>query len=107
MRRLAPLFVWDADDGHLLYGGMAQEDALDLDRGDVLAAADDDVLDPIATLDVPDWLDDRCIAGVVPAVGHRLPGSVRLQAVAIHHAVTADQDLSQGRRALEHLPPLP
>ena len=106
MRRLAPLFVWDADDGHLLYGGMAQEDALDLDRGDVLAAADDDVLDPIANLDVPVGLDDRCIAGVEPAVGHRLPGCLRVAVVAIHHGVTADHDLSQGSRVVGHLPPL-
>src|SRR5207245_1034830 len=68
MRRLPPLLVRDADDGHLLYGGMAEQDALDLDRGDVLAAADDDVLDPVSNLDVAVGLDDRCIAGVEPAV---------------------------------------
>ena len=44
MRRLAPFLVRHADDRHLLHGRVAQQHALDLDRRDVLAAADDHVL---------------------------------------------------------------
>jgi hypothetical protein len=39
VRRLAPPLVQQADDGRLLDGRVAEQDALDLDRGDVLAAA--------------------------------------------------------------------
>ena len=50
------------DDRDFLHGGMAQQHAFDLDGRDVLAAADDDVLQPIADLDVAIGVDDRSIA---------------------------------------------
>ena len=56
------------DDGGLLHRGMAQQRRLDLDRRDVLAAADDHVLEPVADLDVAVGMDDRGVAGVEPAV---------------------------------------
>src|SRR5439155_18096913 len=52
VRALAPLLARHPDHRDLLDGGVAQQHALDLDRRDVLAAADDHVLDPVADLDV-------------------------------------------------------
>jgi hypothetical protein len=43
-RRLAPLHVGTRDHGGFEHVGMLVKDVLNLDRGDVLAAGDDDVL---------------------------------------------------------------
>src|SRR5439155_3798166 len=50
---LAPLRVGDRDHRALEHGGVPDDGPFDLDRRDVLAARDDDVLLPIAQLDVP------------------------------------------------------
>src|SRR6476469_1322552 len=52
LRPLAPLLVRDGDDCGLENVRVPHERALDLDRGDVLAARDDDVLGTVANLDV-------------------------------------------------------
>ncbi len=44
LRNFAPQRVGDGDDGDFKHGGMLIDRSLDLDRRDVLAAADDDVL---------------------------------------------------------------
>ena len=51
VRRLAPALVRQPDDGDL-DGRVADQDALHLDRRDVLAAADDDVLEAVPDLGV-------------------------------------------------------
>src|SRR5262249_29724069 len=51
-RRLAPLLVLLGHDCRRLHGGMLVERILDLDRRDVLAARDDDVLRAVLELDV-------------------------------------------------------
>src|SRR5947209_12145923 len=53
LRALAPLIVWDGDDGGLHHGRMLDDDLLDLDRRDVLAAGDDHVLAAVPDLDAP------------------------------------------------------
>ena len=75
VRRLAPLLVRHADDGRFLHRGMAQQHAFDLDRRDVLAAADDHVLDAVADLDVAVGVHDGRIARMEPAAA-RTPGRV-------------------------------
>ena len=77
VRRLAPLLVRQADDRRFLHRGMAQQHALDLDRRDVLAAADDHVLEAVADLDVAVRMDDRGVAGVEPAAAQRRAPSPR------------------------------
>ena len=49
---LAPFLVGLGDDGRRLHGRVLVERVLDLDRGDVLAARDDDVLRAVLELDV-------------------------------------------------------
>jgi hypothetical protein len=59
---------------------MGREHLLDLDRGDVLPAADDDVLAAVSELDVPVGVDNAQVAGVEPAAAECLsvpPGSSR------------------------------
>ena len=53
---LTPVLVGQADDRHLGDGGMAVEDLLDLGGEEVLAAADDHVLEPA---------DDSAVAALV------------------------------------------
>ena len=55
------------DDGGFQDGRVAVEDVLDLDRRDVLAAGDDDVLRAVLDLDVAVGVGDREVAGVEPA----------------------------------------
>jgi hypothetical protein len=49
------------------------ERLLDLDRIDVLAAADDHVLDPVGEEQVALVVDVAAVAGAQPAVGRRAP----------------------------------
>ena len=82
---------------------MAEQHAFDLDRGDVLAAADDDVLDPIADLDVPVGVHDRSVAGVEVAAAQRSGARVGVVVVALHHDVAAHDDLADGRAVVRDL----
>ena len=77
VRRFAPALMRQADDRHFLHGGMTQQHAFDLDRGDVFAAADDDVFQAIANLDIAIRMNDRGIAGVKPSAAQRLRGRLR------------------------------
>ena len=70
MRDFAPLLVRDADDRDLLHGRMPQDDSLYFYGRDVLAAADDDVLEAIANLDVLIRMHHGCVTAVEPAVVH-------------------------------------
>src|SRR5215211_9352814 len=67
--RLAPFLVRFRDDGRRLHGRVLVERVLDLDRGDVLAARDDDVLRAILELDVAVRMLDAEVAGMEPAAG--------------------------------------
>src|SRR5207244_9162935 len=69
---LAPLRVGDGHHRALHDGRVLGHRLLDLDRRDVLAARDDDVLLAVAQLDVPVGVPDRQIAGVEPAAPERL-----------------------------------
>ena len=68
---------------------------LDLDRGDVLAAGDDHVLEAVAQLDVAVRVHDAEVAGVEPAALERLLGRLLVAVVADHHVVAAHDDLAQ------------
>ena len=66
---LTPLRVGQAEDRHLGDGRVIEEDILDLARVDVLAAADDHVLDPALDAQVAPAVEGRQVPGVVPALG--------------------------------------
>jgi hypothetical protein len=71
-----------------------QDGVLDLDRGDVLAAPDDDVLGAVLDQDVALLVDDGHVAGVEPAVADRRGRGLRVLVVAVHDGVRADDDLA-------------
>src|SRR5215471_13518140 len=68
---LTPVRIRDRHDGALEHRGMRGDRLFHLDRGDVLAARDDDVLTAIAELDVAVWMPHCEVAGVEPAASER------------------------------------
>ena len=73
--RLLPLRVLAADHGGVGDLGVAQQDLLDFGRDDVLAAADDHVVDAVFDVEEALLVDPAQIAGVQPAVGVGTAGS--------------------------------
>src|SRR5690348_1956876 len=92
--RLAPLLVGDADDGDLGDVGMGEDDVLDLDRGDVLAAGDDHVLFAVLDGQIAIGSDEAAVAGVEPAALQASRGLLGLLPVALEDHVGAGQDLA-------------
>src|SRR5208283_3356656 len=90
--RLAPFLVRTRDHGGELDARMLEQGVLHIDRGDVLAARDDDVLRAVAELDVAVRMLDPEIAGVEPAAGEGLVGRRLVLEVALHHDVAAEHD---------------
>ena len=103
MRRLAPLLVGHAYHGHLLTRRLAQQHALHFPRRDILAPADDHVLDPIADFGVAIWVDHRRVATVEPAVTDRIGGGLGIVEIAGHHHVAANYDLALRLRVARHV----
>ena len=86
---------------------MLGEDPLDLGAVDVLAAADDHVLEPVLDVDVAVGVDLAEVAGAEPAVlGDHLRGRLGLAEEALHQlrrtepqlAVLAGRDVLEGAR---------
>src|SRR3546814_17361407 len=67
MNALAPTYVGNADDGALRHARMGGERAFNLDGKDVLAAADDHVLQPVHDIDVALLVHPAEIAGMHPS----------------------------------------
>src|SRR5919199_4790694 len=67
LRTLAPMVVRHAHDGGLDHRVVGEDRLLDLHGRDVLPTGDDDVLGPVAKLDVAVGMHDPQVAGVEPA----------------------------------------
>src|SRR6185437_5098004 len=91
---LAPLGVGDADDGALGHGRVAGHGVLHLGRVDVLAAADDHVLDPVDDEQVAAGVQVAAVAGVHPAAPEGVRRLLRLVPVALHDVPAAADDLA-------------
>src|SRR5438445_726333 len=100
---LAPLVVRDRDHRALEHGRMAGDALLDLDRRDVLAARDDDVLLPVAQLDVAVGMPHRDVAGVKPPAAERLGRCLGLTEIAHRRVVTAHDDLAERLGIARHI----
>src|ERR1700738_4287389 len=66
---------------------MKRQHLLDLEGGYGLAASPDDVLDAIEEVEVAIGVDSSNVAGVKPAVAHRLDGGLRVAPVVLEHPV--------------------
>ena len=104
LRGLPPPLVRQPHDRGLLDRRVTQQRPFHLDGRDVLAAADDHVLDPVADLDVPVRMHHGRVAGVEPAVAHGPLGGLRVVVVPGHDDVPADHDLAQRLPVRRDLP---
>ena len=95
-RRLAPPRVGLGDHRGGEHRGMAVEHVLDLERRDVLAARDDDVLGAVLDLEVAVGVHHGEVAGMEPAAGEGRLGGLRVLEVALHGDVAAEHDLAHG-----------
>ena len=101
-RHLAPALVGTADDGGLDHRLVLVEHPLDLGAGDVLAAGDDHVLEPIDDVDVAVVVLHADVAGVEPAAGERRRRGLGIAPVALEHLRAAEDDLAPlARRAAD------
>src|SRR6185436_169470 len=94
--RLAPFLVRLRYNSSSSNSRMLVERVLHLDRGDVLAAGDDDVLGAVADLDVAVRMHHREVAGVEPAAGECLVACGFVLEVPLHHYIAAEHDLADG-----------
>ena len=95
-RPLAPLVVRHGDDRCLQHRGVAGQRRLDLDGGDVLSPGDDDVLGPVADLEISVRVQDAEVPGAQPAVRYGLRRRVRVAVVAEHEVVAVQRNLAEG-----------
>ncbi len=93
-RHLAEPLVRGRHHGALQDRRVGRERVLDVDRRDVLAAPDDDVLRAVLDQDVALLVEGGHVAGVEPAVADRRRRRVRIAVVAHHDRVAADDDLA-------------
>src|SRR5262249_37236043 len=88
---LAPALVRDPDHGHLGDRGMQRQAAFDLDRRDVLAAADDHVVDAAGDEEIASIVEITRIAGEIPAVAQGLAVRVRPPPIAFEGVIALKQ----------------
>ncbi len=100
--RLAPLFVWDADDSGVLDFRMAVKGLLDLTRIDVFAAGNDDFLLAVDDEQKAVVVAPADIAGLQPAVVERIEGGGRIVPITAQQARRVGDDfaLNTGRANL-------
>ena len=92
--QLAVLVVLDPEADRITDGGMGQQDLLDLGRRDVLAAADDHLLE--APLQVEVAVPERAaVAGPEPVAEECLHRGRRVVHVTGHHPAAADDNLAR------------
>jgi hypothetical protein len=98
---LAPAFVLQTGHGHLVDGRVQRQHGLDVDRRDVLAAADDHVVDAAGDEQVAFGVDVAGVAGEVPAAVQALRIGIGALVVALEGFVAAQlgDDLALFHRA--------
>src|ERR1700691_3421023 len=94
-RHLAELGVGRGNHTHLAHLGQLADQRLDLRGRHVVAARDDDVLEPVDDPDVPVGVLDADVAAVEPAVAHGLGVGRLVAPVAGRDARTGDDDLAR------------
>src|SRR5215475_831177 len=88
---LAPALVRNPDHGHLGDCGMQRQAALDLDRRDILPAADDHVVDAAGDEEIAITVDVAGIAGEIPAAAQCLGVRVRPPPITLEGFVALEQ----------------
>nr|POE88193.1 hypothetical protein CFP56_11422 [Quercus suber] len=100
---LAPLRVGDGDARGLEHGRVGDEHGLERERGDVLAAGDDDVLGAVEDLDRAVRVPDGEVAAVLHAAREQLARRGRVLVVAARAQVAHEHDLADLAAVLGHV----
>src|SRR5258706_9787720 len=79
-----------------LHCRMTQQPSFNFYRRDFFAATNDHVLQTIANFDVTVVMNDGRIAGMKPAIAHRLGRGFRIVVIAVHYYIAAHHDLAHG-----------
>src|SRR5579875_870070 len=87
----------------LLNGRVTQENALNLDRGDVLSATDDHVLEAVANFDIAIGMDNRRIAAMKPPSLKGTCGSFLIVVIALHHDIAACYNFADSLSVVRNL----
>jgi len=103
MWRFTPFLMWHADDGDFLYCWVAQEATFHLDRRDVLAAADNDILKTVADFNKTVRVNDCSVTRVEPSVSDRRVRRHRIILIALHDDVVSHSDFAKGLSVVWHL----
>src|ERR1700726_2273366 len=93
-RRLTPSLVWLGDHRGSLHRWVVVKHILDLDRRNVFAARDDNVLRTIFQLDVAVRMDDGQVARVKPTACEGFIGGEFVLEIALHHHIAAEHHLA-------------
>src|SRR5690606_1643000 len=94
VRRFAPFLMRHADHCGFKHGRVTQQYALELDRRDILPAADNHVLVAVADLHVAVRMHHSGVPRMEPAAAEGLRGCFRIVVVPLHHDVSAHHDLA-------------
>ena len=90
--------AFDHDGGRLAHGGMSENLGFHLERGDVLAAPADRVLQPIDKIEVAFGVAPEAVAGVEPAIAPGRRGRLGIAGVAMRHRPGAVRAHDRARR---------
>ena len=93
-RGLAPDRIGFGDHRRLHDLRVAVERVLDLERGDVFAARDDDVLRPVLDLDITVGMTNPEVAGMEPALCEGRLGRRRVLEISLHQGIPAQYQLT-------------
>src|SRR6185369_567433 len=91
---LSELVVWHGEGESLGHRGVRREHVVHLQRGELLAAAVDLLLDPTGEPEVALLVEDALVAGPEPAVPEGLRVGLGIRLVAGSHVGPADGDLA-------------
>ena len=94
MDDLSPVLIRLADDDRLVDGRMLGDDVLDLQRMEVLAAANDHVVGASGEVEIALFVPASEVSGAKPASGQRLRRAFRHLQVAVHGGVAPPGDLA-------------
>ncbi len=82
---------------------MREDGFFEFERGNIFAAADDDVFLAIDDQHVAVFVERGHVSGVEPAAAQGFGGSFGLAPVAFHDAVTARDDFADGLPVVRHV----
>ena len=98
-----PLLVGNRNHRGLQHRGMREDGLFEFERGDILAAADDDVFLAVDHQQVAVFVERGHVSGVEPAAAQSFGGGLRLPPVTLHHAVAARDDFADGLAIVRHV----